>query len=418
MWAMQQVISGALALSEERAHAVAIHAQRIGLGSVVQATLAVFTQHPLPILVCSLLCFAGVVITGALSYLALVLHGLASQGSYFAITANAFYLQMQIQAAIGAFTFLIGRGAITWIALHTPAGADGAASQPISLRAAFGAALRRWQPLLASSLLYGLLITISLVGITWMLREVRLDVSNYRWVRRDAHSILNLTLVRAIAQLPPDPGSPFTELYSATRYHLSRQSGSYLGWSLSQPSPSDLSTPLLAAGIAGALLVFITEALLWEPVEATNTNGLAAIEEFRQIEEERAPGQKPRWIIRSYYIISLLEPIGPNRARIRRKFWFDRTRGLLLVRQQVFGEAGEIRSEIRYEEFATAPNSSSLIPVEIRIARPYDRYSIRLGLDRTSLVVNGEVSQALFRLEKPAEWGDTVRVINLDRKGN
>lgn len=262
MWAMQQVISGALALSEERAHAVAIHAQRIGLGSVVQATLAVFTQHPLPILVCSLLCFAGVVITGALSYLALVLHGLASQGSYFAITANAFYLQMQIQAAIGAFTFLIGRGAITWIALHTPAGADGAASQPISLRAAFGAALRRWQPLLASSLLYGLLITISLVGITWMLREVRLDVSNYRWVRRDAHSILNLTLVRAIAQLPPDPGSPFTELYSATRYHLSRQSGSYLGWSLSQPSLSDLSTPLLAAGIAGALLVFITEVLL------------------------------------------------------------------------------------------------------------------------------------------------------------
>jgi len=259
---MQQVISGALTLSEERAHAVAPHARCISFGSVVQATLAVFTQHPLPILVCGLLCFASVVITGALSYLALVLHGLASQGSYFALTANAFYLQMQIQAAIGTFTFLIGRGAITWIALHTPAGADGAASQPISLRAAFGAALRRWQPLLASSLLYGLLITISLVGITWMLREVRLDVSNYRWVRRDAHSILNLTLVRAIAQLPPDPGSPFTELYSATRYHLSRQSGSYLGWSLSQPSLSDLSTPLLAAGIAGALLVFITEVLL------------------------------------------------------------------------------------------------------------------------------------------------------------
>ncbi|MCX7751230.1 MAG: hypothetical protein N2443_00010 [Blastocatellia bacterium] len=162
----------------------------------------------------------------------------------------------------------------------------------------------------------------------------------------------------------------------------------------------------------------ITEALLWEPVDDGASNRLTTLEEFRQIEEERASGQKPRMVIRSYYIISLLEPIGPNRARILRKFWFDRTRGLLLVRQQVFGEAGEIRSEIRYEEFATAPNSPYLIPVEIRIARPYDRYSVRLGLDRTSLVINGEVSEALFRLEKPAEWGDAVRTINLDRKGN
>jgi len=162
----------------------------------------------------------------------------------------------------------------------------------------------------------------------------------------------------------------------------------------------------------------ITEALLWEPVDQSASNRLTALEEFRQIEEERAPGQKPRLVIRSYYIISLLEPMGPNRARLRKKFWFDRTRGLLLVRQQVFGDAGEILSEIRYEEFATAPNSSYLIPTEIRIVRPYDRYSVRLGLDRSSVVINGEVSDALFHLEKPAEWGDAVRVINLDRKGN
>jgi hypothetical protein len=162
----------------------------------------------------------------------------------------------------------------------------------------------------------------------------------------------------------------------------------------------------------------LTEALLWEPVNAADSHLLTTMEEFRQIEQERVPGQKPRSVIRSYYIVSLLEPVGPNRARIRRKFWFDRTRGLLLVRQQVFGDAGEIRSEISYEEFATIPNASYLIPTEIRIARPYDRYSVRLGLDRTSLVVNGEVSDALFRLEKPAEWGDAVRVIDLDRRGN
>jgi hypothetical protein len=162
----------------------------------------------------------------------------------------------------------------------------------------------------------------------------------------------------------------------------------------------------------------IVEALLWEPVNAPGSPLLTTMEEFRQIEEERPPGQRPRSVIRSYYIISLLEPVGPNRARLKRKFWFDRARGLLLVRQQIFGDAGEIRSEIRYEDFATIPDSPSLIPVEIRIARPYDRYSLRLGLDRASLTVNGEVSDALFHLEKPPEWGDSVRVIDLDRRGN
>ncbi|MFC1464958.1 MAG: hypothetical protein ACFLMY_08930 [Candidatus Brachytrichaceae bacterium NZ_4S206] len=260
---MQQVIPGALSLAGEREHAAAARtASSAAFGAVLQATFAVFAHHPLPILACGLVCFAGVVIIGALSYAAVMLHGMATQNSYFALVANAFYLQMQIQAAIGAFTFLIGRGAITWIALCTPAHANDLASAEITLRAAFGAALRRWQPLLASSLLYGALITVSLVGITWMLREARLDVSNYRWVRRDANSILNMTVVRAIAQLPPDPGSPFTELYSATRFHLARQSGSSLGWVLYQPATLKLPAPLLLAGLAGALLAFATEVLL------------------------------------------------------------------------------------------------------------------------------------------------------------
>lgn len=259
---MQQVISGALLLAGERERAIASHAQqRAAFGTTLQAAFAVFAHYPLPILTCSLLCFAGVVITGALVYAAIMLHGMATQNSYFSLAASAFYLQMQLQAAIGAFTFLVGRGAITWIALRAVAGDP--AREQVTLRAAFGAALRRWKPLLASSLLYGALITISLAGITWMLREARLDISNYRWVRRDANSILNMTVVRAIAQLPPDPGSPFTELYSAVRYHLARQSGSSLGWALyQQPATLKLPAPLLLAGVAGALLAFATEVLL------------------------------------------------------------------------------------------------------------------------------------------------------------
>ncbi len=260
---MQQVIHGTLSLDGERERAAATCIQSsTSFGTVLQSTFAVFTRYPLPILACSLLCFAGAGIAGSLIYATLMLRGMAAQNSYFALVTSTFYLQMQIQATVGAFTFLVGRGAITWIALHMPACTDAPACVEAILRAAFGAALRRWQPLLASSLLYGALITVSLVGITWMLREARLDVSNYRWVRRDANSILNMTLVRAIAQLPPDPGSPFTELYSATRFHLARQSGSSLGWVLSQPSTVQLPASLLLAGLGGTLLAFVTEALL------------------------------------------------------------------------------------------------------------------------------------------------------------
>lgn len=261
---MQQVIPATRPLAGEHEHlAAAARAQSsVTFGALLKATCAVFAHHPLPILACGLLCFAGVSIIGALIYAALMLHGMAAQNSYFALAASTFYLQMQIQAVVGAFTFLVGRGAITWIALHAPDHPDEPVRTKPTVRAAFGAALRRWQPLLASSLLYGALITISLAGITWMLREARLDVSNYRWVRRDANSILNLTAVRAIAQLPPDPGSPFTELYSATRYHLARQSGSSLGWVLYQPATVRLPAPLLLAGLAGALLAFTTETLL------------------------------------------------------------------------------------------------------------------------------------------------------------
>ncbi|MCS7056639.1 MAG: hypothetical protein NZM18_10775 [Thermoflexales bacterium] len=259
---MQQVIPSALPLSGERAAAERT-APSVTFGAVLQSTLAVFVRHPLPILACGLVCFASVGIVGALVYAALMLHGMAAaQSSYFALAARTFYLQMQIQAAIGALTFLVGRGAITWIALHASTLADAPQRARAILWAALGAALRRWQPLLAASLLYGALITVSLVGITWMLREMRLDLSNYRWVRRDANSILNIVVVRAIAQLPPDPGSPFTELYSATRYYLARQGGSSLGGMLYPPAVARPSPLLLLAGLAGALLAFATETLL------------------------------------------------------------------------------------------------------------------------------------------------------------
>lgn len=222
----------------------------------LQETLSVIAHHPIPILISAVLCFAGAGVIGALVYSALVLEVFFRTGSYFASTPSIFHLQLQLQAAIGAVTYLLGRGAITWIAQNADAGG------PISARGALRAALDRWPALLISGLIYGALITLAIVGTTWLLRELRLDISNYRWLRSDANSIMNMVAVRVLGLLSPDPGAPFTELYAGTRYGLSRQTSSYYGWSSYALAARNMPPHVLLAGVAGVILMFVTETLL------------------------------------------------------------------------------------------------------------------------------------------------------------
>jgi hypothetical protein len=163
---------------------------------------------------------------------------------------------MQVQGALGVFLFLIGRGAIAWIALNSESQAR------VGVRAALRAALSQWKPLLVSSLIYGLLITVGVAGLTLLLREMRLDVSNFRWIRSDPNSIMSTAIVRSISLLPPDPGSPFSELYAGMRYTLSRSSSSYYSWSSYQFAMRHLATEIVLIGVAGMFLMFVTETLL------------------------------------------------------------------------------------------------------------------------------------------------------------
>jgi hypothetical protein len=239
-----------------RAEARAARASRPQFGQVLHGTLSTFARHPAPILICALLCFAAVAILGSLLYCVLVLDVFFRTGSYFSATPGIYHLQMQFQAALGTVMYLLGRGAITWIALQAERGA------PVTVRGALGAATARWKALLASGLIYGALITLALIGTTWMLRELRLDVSNYRWLRSDTNSIMNMAMVRSIGVLPPDPGSPFSELYAATRYNLSRVTSSYYGWSTYQLAARNLPPEFLLSGLAGIVLLIVTETLL------------------------------------------------------------------------------------------------------------------------------------------------------------
>lgn len=226
---------------------------------MLQSTAGVFAQHPLPVVACAFVCFAGAGVVGSLVYGAMIGEAVIRTGSHTLTTMRAYNTQMLVQALIGAFTFLLGRGALTWIAMQE----EPRSNQPITLRAALSAALRAWRPLALSTVLYGVLITIGLLGLSAMLRELRLDVSNTRSIRiGDFGNILNWTAIRAIGLLPPDPGSPFSDWLASVRYNLSRSMvGSYLGFDLATV-PRAVSPRTVALGVASIALLVATDALL------------------------------------------------------------------------------------------------------------------------------------------------------------
>ena len=228
---------------------------RLRFIDVLHSTMAAFARQPVLLIGVALVCFGAGSIAGGLLYAGLLWDAAVQGTTYFSNTMPAYYLQMQVQAAIGAFSFLAGRGIISWLALQ---------NKPATLRAALGAILHKWKPLLSSTLVYGLLISVAMVGLVWLLREVRLDPSNFRWFRNSPQGILTLVTVRSVAQVPPDPGSPFSELYAATRYNLARNAMGYLAWNGSgfrMPS-TGVNASYALAGVAGIVLLILTETLL------------------------------------------------------------------------------------------------------------------------------------------------------------
>lgn len=214
-------------------------------------------RHPGAIFVCALISFAGAALIGSLVYAGLTLDAYLRSDSYFGSTQRLYLLHFYLRAALGALAYMLGRGAISWIALQDSHGA------PATWSSAMRAALRRWRPLLLSSLVYGVLISAGVYGITMVLRELRLDLSNFRWLRsNDSASILTAVGVNGLALLPPDPGSPFSELYAALRYSLSRLGGTtFYAWQIAGQQ-SNLSADTRALGIASIAGLFATEALL------------------------------------------------------------------------------------------------------------------------------------------------------------
>lgn len=250
---MQEAISISHALPAQHTRR---SAGRLSLMDTLHGAFAVFARHPLVMLNSALLFFASAGLIGSLLYGGLIYEAVQRTGSHTSSVVRIFNTQMFVQAMIGSFLLVLGRGAVTWIALQD-------AMSKVTFGAAVRAALREWQALLISALLYGALITAGTVGLSVLLRELHIDVSNARWLRGDLNSVMNWVMARGVALLPPDAGSPFSEWVAAAKYNLSRLSGaSYFGFDVNPYGAQTISARTWLLGFVSISLLGIVESLL------------------------------------------------------------------------------------------------------------------------------------------------------------
>ncbi len=124
-----------------------------------------------------------------------------------------------------------------------------------------------------------------------------------------------------------------------------------------------------------------TDALLIRPVaEAGAGLVYSRNETFAEEADARAGAKKDSRVVRGYYQLEELRAEGEGRARLLRRFWFDRFQGVRLARMQTFDERGTLTTDIIYRDPKPfGEGGTHRLPAEIEITRPQDHYSIRIN---------------------------------------
>jgi hypothetical protein len=140
----------------------------------------------------------------------------------------------------------------------------------------------------------------------------------------------------------------------------------------------------------------------------------------------RQGAKKGARILRSFYVISELEvsPEGQGPARVRRRFWFDRTNGARFARQQVFDHQGQLTTEVQYSDYkklssgsqsgspsGSPSGSEAAWPGVILVNRPHEGYNARLTFTEEKFEINPELKPNAFTLEN----SENLRELDLDK---
>ncbi|MEW6207208.1 MAG: hypothetical protein AB1631_02505 [Acidobacteriota bacterium] len=166
-----------------------------------------------------------------------------------------------------------------------------------------------------------------------------------------------------------------------------------------------------AGGLVNMRPQHITDAFLI-PSVAPGDGTVVFREEVPREETLIEPGKKKRLVLRTYYVIYVLEQRESGQFELRRKYWFDRTTpGTPLARQQTFENgAGKLGSDIAYEKWQRVPGLNLQWPERIIVDRLYDGYKLEIELDKDSIEVNGELPDRVFDLKNT----EGLPEVNLD----
>jgi hypothetical protein len=228
------------------------------VGLVWRESLRVFADHSGAILMTAFVGFAlplliGAVVSSAITYDYYA--NLRNTNSAFSIQ-YASYAQWITQGVIGLLTVGFARGVLTWVGLN--AGGD----TPVNLRGAFGASLRRWSGLLLNLLVAGIFAVVCALGVTMMLRDLRLDTTNVNGrFGADLFQMWRAFYIRVLNAVVPTPDSPFNELLQYARLLLRTQFQVQSGVPISARTVPQIAVTW-AFGISGLVLMVLAETFL------------------------------------------------------------------------------------------------------------------------------------------------------------
>jgi hypothetical protein len=161
----------------------------------------------------------------------------------------------------------------------------------------------------------------------------------------------------------------------------------------------------------------LTDAILVPPVSFEDTTRVyAQAESFEEEPDPRPNARKDARVVRGYYLLTELQMIGQNRARVTRRFWFDRVGSVRLARVQTYDERGRLITDVVYsnpQSFGEEGGATRRLPAQIELTRPQERYAIRLAFQEPSAVrVDAPYDPEVFVLKNSSN----LQEVDLDAK--
>jgi hypothetical protein len=123
----------------------------------------------------------------------------------------------------------------------------------------------------------------------------------------------------------------------------------------------------------------LTDALLVRPIDPHASGVMYVQSEFFQSEKDPARPDSSKRVVRGYYLLEELQAAGDDKARLVRRFWFDRVNGIRLARLQTFDERGGLITDVTYGEVRRFGAEGNVqMPVQVSVTRPRDHYKISI----------------------------------------